>query len=255
MRRLVPVLLAGFVLVAVATPVRADVTITSSVSLTTAALGKALTASSVVAVKGTKARLDNRGFSDNVSILVDTATGEQWRLDSASRTVQAIDLARPTDLPVNWSGVKTSITPTGKVRTILGLSCSGLAIDVTMPVTLAGQSLSVKLTGTVWTTSDGPGAAEWRAFSARAAKAGFQAPAMNIGLGSQAISAMQKALADAGLPLEEEMHVTFDGLSAEMAQAIAQIGEMRETITVTAISTDPILDEKFVIPAGYTKKK
>ena len=62
-----------------------------------------------------------------------------------------------------------------------------------------------------------------------------------------------KALADAGIAMEQEINVTMEG-TGQMAQMMGQMGNMTMKMTVTAISTDPIPDEKFVVPAGYTKK-
>jgi hypothetical protein len=42
--------------------------------------------------------------------------------------------------------------------------------------------------------------------------------------------------------------------TGQAAAALAQFGNMTLVTTVTAISTDPIADDVFVLPAGYTKK-
>jgi hypothetical protein len=35
---------------------------------------------------------------------------------------------------------------------------------------------------------------------------------------------------------------------------MSQMGGMTMTLTVTAVSSDPIADDVFALPAGYTKK-
>ena len=64
---------------------------------------------------------------------------------------------------------------------------------------------------------------------------------------------MQKVLTDAGLPMSQELTMTFDG-TGQAAAAMSQMGAMTMTTAVTAISTAPIPADVFTLPAGYTKK-
>ena len=70
---------------------------------------------------------------------------------------------------------------------------------------------------------------------------------------AKAIVEMQKAMADAGIPLAQEFQMTLEG-TGQAAAAIAQVGNMTMATTVTALTTDPIADEVFALPDGYTKK-
>ena len=62
-----------------------------------------------------------------------------------------------------------------------------------------------------------------------------------------------RALAEAGIPLSQEFQMTIEG-TGQAAAALAQMGNMTLVTTVTALTTDPIADEVFALPAGYTKK-
>jgi hypothetical protein len=66
---------------------------------------------------------------------------------------------------------------------------------------------------------------------------------------------LMKLAIDNGLVLEQQATVTFDG-SGPVAQMMAQAGGIGMTVTskVTEISTAPIADELFVVPADYVKK-
>jgi hypothetical protein len=64
---------------------------------------------------------------------------------------------------------------------------------------------------------------------------------------------MQKAMAEAGIPMSQEFRMSLEG-TGQAAAMLAQMGNMVMTTTVTSLSTDAIADEVFVEPAGYTKK-
>ncbi len=100
---------------------------------------------------------------------------------------------------------------------------------------------------------DAPGTADFAAFYRAAADSGFFSlgagrgnPGMNEGRG---IAAMYKAIADSGgIPYEQHVNVTIEGGSMQRMTP-------PPTVTrVSSVSTDPIPDDKFQIPAGYTRK-
>jgi hypothetical protein len=47
--------------------------------------------------------------------------------------------------------------------------------------------------------------------------------------------------------------MTMEG-TGQAAAALAQMGNMTMVTTVTALTTDPIAEEVFALPAGYTRK-
>jgi len=90
------------------------------------------------------------------------------------------------------------------------------------------------------------GIAEYRAFQQAASAAGLLVWPVGwgdpVGLGAEAkgIIEIQKALAEVGVPLLQEWKSRLDGTTV--------------TMRVTEISADPIPDDTFAVPAGYTKK-
>jgi hypothetical protein len=111
----------------------------------------------------------------------------------------------------------------------------------------------MKMSGTLWIAEKGPGVEEYKAVGKAAAESGVSTSFMAQGPQAKGMIEMQKAIAGAGIPLAQEFQMTLEG-TGPAAAAMAQFGNMTMTMTVTALSTDPIADEVFALPAGYTKK-
>jgi hypothetical protein len=111
----------------------------------------------------------------------------------------------------------------------------------------------MKASGPVWMAKDGPGVADYKSAQKALADAGLSISPFGQGPSVKGMLEVGKALADAGVPLEQDIHMTMEG-TGQVAQMMGQMGEMTMKMTVTAISTDPIPDEKFKVPEGYTKK-
>jgi hypothetical protein len=240
--------------VLLASPVRAQVTITSAVTVGAASM--TANGSAVVSIKGTKGRMDGKVETQELSVLTDTASRQQWKIDRIGKTVEPFTLqGAGTNLPVVFGDSKVSLKPTGETKTVLGLACGGFAVDLTVPVTLAGQSLTMKIVGRAWIAKEGPGIAEYRAFYKAAADAGLAVVTGVLpGFGSQPLADLQRALADAGLTLEQEIQTTIEGGVDQIGQMLSQLGSISLTVKVTTISTDPIPDSTLALPEGYKKK-
>src|SRR5450759_2862741 len=207
------------VLALMAPPAVADVTVTMSVSIT----GPMAADGTVIQfLKGAKARSDAKMMGQDVSILVDAATRQQWMINHT----------------------------TGQTKEILGRVCQGFTIEASVPMTLGGETLTMKLTGPAWIAKDGPGVAEYRAAEKVLADAGLSISALSQGPQATGMSEVAKALGDVGLVMEQEIRMAMEG-TGQVAQLMGQMGNMTMTLRVTAIATDPIPDEKFVFPEGY----
>jgi hypothetical protein len=53
-----------------------------------------------------------------------------------------------------------------------------------------------------------------------------------------------------GLPYLTEMNMTIEG-GGDLAPMMKQFGDMKLTSRVTEVSTAPLPDDLFVVPAGY----
>jgi hypothetical protein len=239
------------VLALMAPPAFADVTVTMSVSIT----GPMAADGTVIQfLKGAKARSDAKMMGQDVSILVDAATRQQWMINHTTKQIEPINPQQAlAGMPITFGDTKVSVTATGQTKEILGRVCQGFNIEASVPMTLGGETLTMKLSGPAWIAKDGPGVAEYRAAEKVLADAGLSISALSQGPQAKGMSEVAKALGDVGLVMEQEIRMAMEG-TGQVAQLMGQMGNMTMTLRVTAIATDPIPDEKFAIPAGYTKK-
>ena len=249
MKRLPFVLVALGMSAAVAS---ADVTITGTIS--GSAAQTAISGTTTSSAKGTKFRIDTEISGQNLTILSDSATKQQWKIDHASKQIEPLDQgAAMAALPVTFGDAKAVVTPNGQTKEILGRVCQGYAVDVTMPMALAGETVVVRLSGPAWIAKDGAGVAEYKAAQKALSDLGMSTSVFTQGPQVKGLAEMAKALAEVGIVMEQEIQMTIEG-TGQMAQMMAQVGGMTMTTKVTAITTDPIPDAKFALPEGYTRK-
>jgi hypothetical protein len=245
-------LLFALAAVLIASSAFADVTVTSTISIVAAQM----TADGTVvnSLKGTKYRSDVKIMTQDATVLIDTAAKQQWLINHATKEIQPFDPTQPVaGMPVTLGEPKAAVTANGQTKEILGHACKGYTVVVTMPMTIGSETLTVRFGGPVWLAAAGPAIAELKAAQKAMAAAGLSASIMGQGPQAKAMNEVTRALAGDGVPMEQELKMTIDG-SGPMAQAVGQMGTMSVTTKVTAISSDQIADEKFVLPDGYTKK-
>jgi len=217
----------------------------------------------VLYVKGMKMRSDHKWSDTDRSILIDVAAKKTVWIDHMSKEVSVA----PPDEPLNFYAVArglqcpscqstASIKPNGHTKEVLGTTCNGFDVTVNQTMTIKGvtvvtsgrktKELAMITSGPAWVEKEGTGIAEYRAFPQAASAAGLLVWPVGwgdpVGLGAEAkgIIEMQKALAEVGVPLLQEWKSRLDGTTV--------------TMRVTEISADPIPDDTFAVPAGYTKK-
>lgn len=253
MKRARIVLLAVAVALAFASlPASADITQTMSLSVQSAAMST--DGQMVSFLKGSKFRSDTKGMGQDVSMLVDVATKQAFLLNHVARQIQVVGPQQSmAGLPMTLGEARVSVTPSGQTREILGRVCQGFDVDLSIPMTMGGETLTMRLTGPAWLTKEGPGVAEYRAVQKTMAEFGTSPSPFAQGPSAKAVAEVSKALGDAGLLMEQELRLTIEGTGA-LAQMMGQMGNMTMTMKTTAISTDPIPDEKFAMPEGYTKR-
>ncbi len=245
-------LLLSIVCLFAAAPALADVTLTTNTSINVGPI--ATTGVTTTLLKGTKFRSDGKVMGQDLSILFDPATKQMLMLNHVTKEVTAFaPLQAMAGLPVTFGDAHASVKPSGQTKEVLGRVCQGFTLELVMPMTMSGETITVKATGPVWVAKDGPGAAEYQAAQKVLAVAGLSMSPFGQGPSAKAMAEASKVLADAGITMEQEIHITMEG-TGQMAQVMGQVGDTTMKMTVTAISTDPIPDAKFVVPAGYTKK-
>jgi hypothetical protein len=249
MKRLLFVLVA---LVLSAAAASADVTVTMSIS--GAAAQMAISGTTTSWAKGTKFRVDTEMSGQTVTVISDSVTKQQWKIDHATKQIEPLDVkAAMAALPVSVGEVKAVATPNGQTKEILGRQCKGYTVEVSVPMTLAGESIVMKMSGPAWIATDGAAVAEFRAAQKVFSDLGMPTSLLSQGPQAKGMEEIYRVLGQQGVVMEQENQMTVEG-AGQMAQVMNQMGGMTFTTKVTAITTDPIPDSKFALPEGYTKK-
>ena len=233
-------------------PASADLGMTMTMSMN--AGGMSINATMETRARAQKMRSDIKMMQQDMSIFFDAAAKQVLTANHATKEVTSTDpSALAGHFPVAFGEAVVSMKPNGQTKELLGRTCQGYAIEMTVPMNLGPESITLRMSGAVWMADKGPGVEEYKAVSKAAADSGFSTSFMAQGPQAKAMVEMQKAMADAGIPLAQEFQMTLEG-TGQAAAAMAQFGNMTMATTVTALSTDPLADEIFSLPAGYTKR-
>ena len=258
-----------------AAPARADVTIKSTVKATGP---MAMEGQSVSSIKGTKMRIETTMSGDMAAMMPNAQPGKPLKtvaivdvdrrqmtvLDESTKTATVYDLGKIASQMQQAGGpsdVKVSMSPTGQSRQILGRQCVEYKLSVTMVVTppMGGSSMTITLGGPTWIAKDAPGSGDFAAFYKAAGENGLfftpNAAAAANNVQTRGMAAMYKALAETGgIPYEQVIQVNMEAADSQRADMMKRAGQPATTMTVTGVSTDPIPDEMFTVPPGYTTR-
>ena len=253
MKRATAFAVVVFALFVVAVP-RASADLGMTMTMTMNAGGMAITSDMQTRIKASKMRADIKMMQQDMSVIFDTGAKQLLMINHATKEISSPDPAALSgSLPVAFGEAAVSMKPTGETRQILGRACKGYAIEMTVPMTVNTDTITMRMSGTLWIADQGPGVEEYKALSRAAADSGFSTSFMAQGPTMKGMVEMQKAMAEAGIPMAQEFRMSLEG-TGQAAAMMSQAGNMVMTTTVTSLSTDPIGDDVFVPPAGYTKK-
>ncbi len=251
-------ILAGSLLCA-ALPLSADVKMTST--NTGQGLGAMINGETVTWVKGPRMRIDRSGMPEGrTTTIMDAAARLMTTINHDKRTAEITDMAAigaQIEKSVAASDVKAQVTPNGSSKTLLGKSCAGYDLLLTVPMTLGNQpnmAMIVSMTGHVWIAKGAPGTADYEAFWKAAAQGGlfFGNPQQMKVMPAQSkgLTEMYKAMASlGGLAYATDLEMKFQG-NEMMAGMMGKMGFTMNSVA-TAVSTDPFPDTEFAVPAGY----
>lgn len=256
---------------------RADVTVvqTTSVEGGMAAMAPSANTSSktTVFVKGMKSRSEISGGPISLITIIDATTGQitVLRPDQKTATIvspkpPATGTASSTTLPAG--SVDASMKATGKSQVIDGVKCDEYVFTTAMDLSsFAGgqappeaaamlQGLKMNVAGSLWVSKEVPGAAEYVAFQKAAAASDLSAAAMGAaGISMPGMDKMLKAMGSInGLAYMSEMTMSVEG-TGQVADMMKQMGAMKIITKTSSISADPISDDLFKVPDGYTVVK
>jgi hypothetical protein len=275
--------LATLVVFAVCTvAVRADVTIVQTMTVeggmaAAAAAAGAGTPSPVMTtrVKGMRSRTELDGPVSVISI-VDLTTKQVIVLRPDQKTATIVSIVPPaagtgapttpsTTPPVALPSLEGSVKPTGKSQVIDGIKCEeylfttamdmGAMMGAQMPPEAAQmmQGMKMMMVGSIWLAKDLPGASEFLAFQKAAAGSDMAATAASAaGVNIPGLDKLMKAMKGVeGLAYLTEMSLNVEG-SGQIADMMKQMGPMKITQRTTSIKADPLSDDLFKVPEGYT---
>ncbi|MBA3886452.1 MAG: hypothetical protein H0X67_12075 [Acidobacteria bacterium] len=224
----------------------------------------------VTHVKGMKAATVVETGATTMTSIIDLTRRRVVMLNSQDRTAQVLDgtpAAADKSIPIPKMDLK--VTPTGRKRTIQGVECTEhtYTMTVQMDQVMGGgqvppeaaamlQGVSMKMDGSVWSATTGPGAAEFMAYTKAFVDQNMMA-VMASGMPGLAggIDQMMAASTQApGIAYLTEMTMTVEG-TGQVVEMMRKMGPMKMRMEVTSISTDSVPDSMFEIPQGYKTVK
>jgi hypothetical protein len=237
---------------------RADVTLSQTVAgkgLMTLANGEQVTY-----IKGGKMRTDSAQQSSMILDL-DAQTMTFIEHGKKEATVTNLQELRKTIGGFTDSSIKVTVEPTGKSGEYAGQPCKEYTMNLTVPMKPGGDesmAMDVSTSGPMCVSDSAPGKEDYAAFYLRAAEKGFiftdpRAAKANPGQ-AKSMSEMYRQMAKLGLPVYSNMTIKMGG-SGPMGAIMGRMGGMGFSTTTTKISTEPIADSMFAVPAGYKVKQ
>lgn len=267
--------LIALVAIVLAVPVslRADVTITTVMTIEGTAAGMAPGQSPsrmIVRIKGLKMRTDiEAGGASTMSSIADAGGKQVILLDSRKKTARILDAASASKgARVPIPKMDGTVEATGQSRVIDGVKCDEYVMTMTMSMAeMSGaqmppeaaemmKDVQMVMNGTFWVSKAGPGAADYMTYYQAAAEANIAGIITGAGPGvSGGLDRMMAAASQMqGIPYLTEMTMSVEG-SGGVADMMRKMGAMKMTMKVASVSTEPVDGSVFAVPAGYQTVK
>ncbi len=261
----------GIVALACAAPLHADVRVTSTTTVEGAFAGM-MTGSTpriIMHIKGMKSRADMEMGTQTLSTISDVQAKEFILLNPAEKTAQVVTPGKPLTAggqPITVPKIDATITPTGRSQTIAGVPCHEFTVVMSMSMaemTGAGdtapqaaemlKNIRIAMNGNMWVAKSGPGVAEYMAYQAASTQGDMASMIATMpGLRGSGLDRLMSAFSKAGgLPYLTELALTIEG-NDQVAELMKQQGPIKVTTKVTEVSVEPLSDDLFKIPDGYT---
>jgi hypothetical protein len=259
--------------------VRADVTIVQTTTveggMAAAAGGGMPSPVMTTRVKGMRSRVELDAGPASVITITDLTTKQIIVLRPDQKTATIVPAVPPSTAgtgspvapPVTVPAIEGSMKPTGKSQVIDGIKCDEYIFTTAMDMaSMAGgpqmppeaaqmmQGMKMIMSGSVWVAKEVPGAAEYVAFQKAAASSGIAAAA-SAGLNVPGMDKLMKVMGSVdGMSYLTEMTMSVEG-TGQIADMMKQMGAMKLTTRTTSIKADPLSDDLFKVPEGYTVAK
>ena len=250
--------------------VHADVTIVQTTTIEggmAAMAGQTMSPKTTSRIKGKKARTDIDAPMIQVATIADLDANQVVVLRRDQKTAQILTAASAgSAMKTAMPAPDTTMKPTGKSQTIDGLKCDEYTFTVALnmgemnpggqmpPEALeAMKGVKMIMAGSLWLAKDVPGASEYMAY--QKAEASTALASVISGASGMQMPGMDKMMTAIGslngMAYLTEMTMTVEG-TGQFAEMMQQMGSMKITTKVTSITTDPISDDVFKIPEGYS---
>lgn len=262
---------------------RADVTVTSTITITgpVAAMLGGNNPQMTMRVKGSRARMDIDMMGQKMSNIIDIAAKQITMLMHAQKTAQVMDaqqLVSRMPSAEQMPKMDGKIEPTGQTQEINGQRCSEFRYSVSLDMSnvaanfgAAGgtaqmpaganemfKDLKMIMSGSLWVSKEGPGVAEYLAFTKEAQQNLISLSPFGRGAGlggAPGMEDMMRVFSQVdGLTHLAEVEMTFEG-NNPMVDMMKSMGTMKMTTRVVELSTQPLADDLFQVPADYTVTK
>jgi len=255
--------------------VHADVTVVQTTTIEggmAAMAGQSMSPKTTSRIKGKKARNDIDAQMLQMSTIADLDANQVILLRPDQKTAQLMTSPNGASAGKGAAGaapaVDSSLKATGRSQVIDGIKCDEFTFTVSMnmgemnpggqmpPEALeAMKGVKMNMSGSLWVAKDVPGAGEYIAFQKAAASTDLSSILSGASGMMPGMDKMMKAMGSVnGMTYMSEMTMTIDG-TGQIAEMMQQMGPMKITTKVTSINTDPISDDLFKVPEGYSMIK
>jgi len=259
--------------------VRADVTVVQTTTIEggmAALAGGSLPSPTITSrIKGMRSRTDVDAGAAAAAPAVITITDLSakqiiiLRPDQKTATIGSAAASAAAGAPAapaaTAPAVEASVKPTGKSQVIDGIKCDEYAFTTTMDMAAATgaamppeaaaamQGVKMAMVGSMWVTKDVPGAADYVAYQKAAASIDMSGAAAGIsGVNLPGMEKMMRAMGTIdGMAYLTEMTLKIEGIG-QIADMMRQMGPMKITLRTTSVKAEPLSDDLYKVPEGYT---
>jgi len=221
-------------------------------------------------IKGMKARADIEVAGMTVTSITDLVAKQVITLMPDGKTAQVVT---PASVAAGGEGLAlpgmdVALKSTGKTQMIDGMSCDEHTVAMSLSMAELGgaqmppealeamKDVRMVMNGSLWIAKSAPGAAEYGAFNKAAMDSKLFAAisGMKPGQSGGLDKLFEAAAAAQGILYLTEMTMRFEG-AGPVVEAMKQMGGMKMVQKLTSISAEPIADDLFKVPDGYTIEK
>lgn len=186
--------------------------------------------------------------------ITDIGRGVQLYLNEIAKTYASVPIPDPSTVPPSTAPEATiEVEPTGNTRTILGVECKEMAVNLEVEKLGAGGTSTTMMTGTLWVSDDFPGYDLYWSFQKKVREV--------IGDSRLQGSGYFEFLNRSGFSREhlDQFYDKIGGfpfggtLELALNQGMQNETNIKTTIGVAGFSADPIDESVFEIPEDYTE--